>query len=71
MEGTVDGNIDSLRAMAKTSTNPQAHFLEIAGADHFSTLAPTNELIAHKILADTGAATNIAITPEEVSKNFR
>jgi len=69
LEGT-GGNIDSLRAMARVSANPEAHFVEIQGADHFDTLAPTNELIATKILQDTGAASNIALTSDEVSQNF-
>ncbi len=70
LEGTIDGNLESLLAMKRVSTNPQVHFLEVKGADHFSVLAPTNELIAKRILSDTGAATNIALTQEEVSQNF-
>ena len=34
--------------MAKVSINPNIHFIEIKNANHFSTLAPTNELIAKK-----------------------
>lgn len=69
LEGT-DGNTESLRAMAKVSTNAKAHFLEITGADHFNILAPTNELITKKIVADTGATTNITLTQNEVIENF-
>jgi hypothetical protein len=43
---------------------------EINGADHFSTLAPMNELIGKKILADTGTESKITFTKEEVSKLF-
>ena len=69
IEGT-GGNISSLQAMARVSTNPKAHFIAIQGAGHFATLAPTNELIAAKILQDTGDACNISITEDEVNRNF-
>jgi dipeptidyl aminopeptidase/acylaminoacyl peptidase len=69
-EGTVDGNITSLQAMARSSTNPKAHFLTVRGANHFSTLAPTNRLIAERILRDTGPACNLTFTEAEVSKPF-
>ncbi len=62
-------NITSLRAMAKANTNPNIHFIEIKNADHFIGLAPTNELIAQKILADTGDANNFTLTGEEVNQN--
>ncbi len=39
--------------------NPLAHFYLVRGASHFSILAPTTALIARKILADTGATSNI------------
>jgi alpha/beta superfamily hydrolase len=66
-EGT-GGNLESLQAMARASTNPKAHFLEVQGADHFSLLAPTTRLIAAKILRDDGPTCNLAFTEEEVSK---
>ncbi len=69
-EGTVQGNLSSLRTMARASTNPKAHFLSVRGAIHFSLLAPTNRLIAEKILRDDGAETNLAFTEEEVSRPF-
>ncbi len=68
-EGT-EGNIDSLRAMAKISTNPNVHFIEIKRANHFAILAPTNELIAKKVLQDTGEASNISFSEDEVNQNF-
>ena len=40
--------------MRRTSTNPNLHFHEVPGKSHFSVLAPTNRLIAAKILKDTG-----------------
>lgn len=64
------GNIADLHAMAKASTNVKAHFIEIKGASHFETLAPTNELIAKKILRDTGDAGQITFSAEEVNRNF-
>jgi len=70
LEGSDDGNRISLLIMRMESKNPLAHFLEIKGADHFSVLAPTNELIAQKILRDTGAITNISLSESELVRNF-
>jgi dipeptidyl aminopeptidase/acylaminoacyl peptidase len=67
-EGTSQGNLDSLQKMARTSTNPQVHFLTVKGATHFSVLAPTTRLIADKILRDDGDVSNLAFTEEEVNK---
>ncbi len=68
-EGTDSpGNIGSLQAMQRASTNPMVHFLAVKGADHFSILAPANGLIARKILADQGPTTNISFTDDELSK---
>ena len=69
LEGTT-GNSDSLRAMAKATHNPRAHFIEIRGASHFATLAPTNELLAKKVLQDTGEVSELSITSEEVNSHF-
>lgn len=70
LEGTEgNSNIEPLRAMAKASTNPKAHFIEISGADHFGTLAPANNLIAQKILQDTGATSNISLSTDEINRN--
>ena len=70
IEGVNDGNIDSLRAMKNSSPNAKTHFVEVQGADHFSVLAPTNELIAQKILQDTGATSNLALSEAEVNSRF-
>jgi dipeptidyl aminopeptidase/acylaminoacyl peptidase len=67
-EGTVDGNIESLRAMARSSTNPNAHFLAVRGANHFSILAPANRLIAERILRDVGPTSNLTFTEEELGR---
>lgn len=70
LEGTQQSNISSLRSMARKSTNPKVHFIEIKGADHFTDLAPTNELIAKKILQDTGETNTFTISADEVNQNF-
>jgi acetyl esterase/lipase len=59
-------NIDSLRAMSRASTNSLIRFLPVGGVSHFSILAPTNELIAAKILHDEGSETSIAFSAEEL-----
>jgi pimeloyl-ACP methyl ester carboxylesterase len=69
-EGTDRGNIDSMQEMARASTNPQAHFLPVRGANHFSILAPVNRLIAEKVLRDDGLECNLAFTGDEVNKLF-
>jgi dienelactone hydrolase len=58
-EGDHHGNTDELQRFQAASKNPLAHFHIIPRADHFSTLAPTTELIARKISSDTGTKTNI------------
>lgn len=60
------GNLTALDAMRKTSTNPQVKFFEIQGANHFNILGHTNQLIAQKILQDTGPKCNLAFTEVEV-----
>lgn len=67
-EGTIQANLGSLQAMAQTSTNAKAHFLPVPGANHFTILAPTNRLIAEKILRDNGPVCNLAFTSQELSK---
>jgi acetyl esterase/lipase len=69
-EGASRGNIASLQTMARASTNPQAHFLPVRGADHFSILAPTTRLIAQKVLRDTEPTCNLTFSEEEVNKPF-
>jgi dienelactone hydrolase len=69
-EGARQGNLDSLQAMSRASTNPLIHFLPVKGANHFSILAPTTRLIASKVLHDDGAETNLTFSEEEVNKLF-
>lgn len=61
------GNIDALRAMRSMNHNAAIGFLEVPGKDHFSVLAPANERIAAKILADTGPAMSIVLGPEDAA----
>jgi acetyl esterase/lipase len=70
-EGTdLTGNICFLEAMSRASTNPRVHFLPVKGGDHLTTLAPTNSLIARKILGDVGSTANIGFTDEELYQPF-
>lgn len=69
IEGT-GGNLRALQAMSRASQNPQVRFLEVAGTDHFGVLAPTNGLIAQKILQDTEPDCNLKFTPQELSALF-
>ncbi len=74
IEGTERGNLDSLRAMQSIARelppNPNLHFLAVEGASHFSVLAPTNALLARKILADKGAKCNISLSEAELKRTF-
>jgi acetyl esterase/lipase len=67
-EGTVQGNLDSLRAMARASSNPNVHFLPVPGMTHFSVLSPVTRLIAERVVRDNGPACNLNFTEEEMSK---
>ena len=64
------GNISALQAMARSSKNPQAHFVQVKGADHFSVLAPTTRFLADKILRDDGPTCNLTVSEAEVNKLF-
>jgi acetyl esterase/lipase len=64
------GNATAHARMAKLSTNPQVKFLLVEGADHFNVLAPTNELIAKKILEDTGEKCNLQLEPADLNALF-
>jgi acetyl esterase/lipase len=55
-------NIGPLHYMQEHTSNPSISFLPVAGASHFSVLAPGNELIAGAILKDTGPTPQIALT---------
>src|SRR4029078_3669026 len=51
----VGGNIEDLRYMEAHKRKRMRKVVPIPGKDHFSVLAPANELIASKILGDSGA----------------
>lgn len=75
IEGTVDGNVDLLREMRESNRefqhNPNIQFVEVRGADHFSVLASANEVIARKILSDTGPTTTVTLTSAELRRGAR
>lgn len=65
------GNHESLEALRKISRNPQVQFVAVPGFDHFGILAPANEAIAAKILADTGPQSRITLTERELARGAR
>lgn len=65
------GNSDSLKAMERASQNPKIQFFPLTGGDHFTILAPVNELIASKILQDTGPTLNINLSRDELNAIVR
>jgi len=65
-EGDHSANTEDLEALRRANRNPLAHWYVVPHTDHFSVLAPTSELIARKILADTGARSAIAFAPAEL-----
>jgi hypothetical protein len=69
-EGTKQGNLASLQALTRASSNPQVHFHPIEGGTHFSILAPTTRLVAAKILQDNGPTCTITFTAQELNKAF-
>jgi poly(3-hydroxybutyrate) depolymerase len=63
------GNLTALLAMKRATHNPAVQFFPVAGADHFSILRPLTQLIAEKILRDTGAAeTNVTFSFDETNR---
>lgn len=72
LEGVAQpSNAEPLEQMRARSQNPLAHFQLIPGASHFSEMAPGTALIARKILADTGAKSNIAFDDAELTGLMR
>lgn len=60
-------NIHDLHKLEHATHNPDIHFEPVYGADHFSVLAPANQLIARKVQADTGTTSSIAFTRDELN----
>ncbi len=69
IEGTRNSNLDSLRKMARTCQNSNVHFVTVRGASHFSVLAPVNQVLAQKVVADNGPTSNLTLTEEDVTKS--
>ncbi len=69
-EGTRQGNIDSLMSMSRSNKNSQVQFFPIRNANHFSVLAPVNQLIANKILLDKQPQPNLIFPQEELNAAF-
>lgn len=67
----IDGNSARMKAMQEKSDNENIKYYIIDGADHFSVLAPVTELLAQKILNDTGKEINLSITQEELQKAMK
>lgn len=66
-DSLIRSNIDQLEYMQKHTNNPMIQFLPMAGANHFSVLGPSNDVIAQKILKDTGPSMQITLTKQELS----
>lgn len=67
IEGS-DGNSSCLENIEQASKNDNIHCYILDGEDHFSVLAPITQLLAKKIIADTGKETNISITQDELEE---
>jgi acetyl esterase/lipase len=67
-EGTNQpGNLSSLQALQRASTNPKVYFHPVKGVNHFSILRPVTKLVADKVLGDEGPTTSIRFTDQELS----
>lgn len=65
------GNFDSLQELARAGRgNPNVRCYGVQGANHFSLLAPVTNLIARKILSDTGPTCNLSFTESELNSLF-
>lgn len=56
---------DNLKVVAKEKSIP-LHIYEIAGGDHFTIITPVTEMIAKKILQDTGDKVNISFSSDDI-----
>lgn len=62
------GNIGVFSWLRRASHRAPVHFVPVLGADHFNVLAPMSELIAKKILADTGDSFSMAFYEDEIDE---
>ena len=67
IEGS-EGNGDHVKDIQNATDNENIHCFVLEGEDHFSPLAPITRLLAQKVLADTGAECNIALTQQELEQ---
>lgn len=65
------GNLDSLVELKRVSKNPAIQFLPVNGGSHFSVLGPVNEVLAAKILSDSGSTCAINLTEQELAEAMR
>lgn len=65
------GNAMNLKNIERTSENDNIHCYIMEGQDHWTVLAPLTRVLAQKILADTGAVCNIAVTQEELDEAMK
>lgn len=56
------GNSRSIEVFRKYSQNPSIHFILVNGKNHFSVLAPSNKVIANKILLDDSKSRGITLS---------
>lgn len=61
------GNYKALQAIARAPRNRLVQIAPVPGVNHFSILAPMNELIAAKILRDDGATINQSFSEDELA----
>ncbi|MBN9520582.1 alpha/beta fold hydrolase [bacterium] len=71
VEGARSPNSRCLATMARGNTNSKVTFVTVRGGDHFDILAPLNQLLAQKILADTGPACAVTLTEDEAAAALR
>ncbi len=71
LEGEAQGNIAELRGMQARNHNPLVTFVPVPGATHFSILAPATDVIAAKIVRDTGPQTTISLAADEIAAAMR
>jgi alpha/beta superfamily hydrolase len=67
-EGTdKPGNLNSLELMSSESKNKLIQFHSVPNTDHFNIIAPLTQLLARKVVSDTGKAPKISFTEQELA----
>lgn len=66
-----EGNLDAVRILKKNCSNPSVRFVEIPKADHFTLCAPFNDILAKKLLGDTGAKWELNLSKEDVDAGVK